>query len=362
MDWYAQRRTKRGISIRLGYADTTFYKIKTPNGIKYSNKEEGEIISQRTISIVDAPGHETLMTTMLSGAALMNGAILVVAANEECPQPRTIEHLMALKFAGVQNIVVAQNKIDLVTKEKVIENYKKIKKFLKDYGFENAKIIPTSASFGANIDLLIEAIEETIPSPNLDLKKPLKMFVARSFDINKPGTEIKKIKGAILGGSISQGIVKIGDELELCPGIDGKTKIKVLSISTNKGLLNEAHAGGLIAIGTDLDPSIAQNDQLRGKILAKIDSLPKPTNQMKIKMTLFERMINFDPKNAELKINDPLVLTIGTNTSVGFIKSIKKDELEINLKNEEILEINEKIAISKNINNQWRLIAYGEVI
>ena len=354
---------KRGISIRLGYADTTFYKIETKKGIIYSNqKEEGKIIGQRTVSFVDAPGHETLMTTMLSGAALMNGAVLVVASNEECPQPRTIEHLMALRFAGVKNIVVAQNKIDLIPKEKVIENYEKIKKFLKEYGFEKAPIIPTSANFGANIDLLIEAIETTIPTLKHDLKKPLKMFIARSFDINKPGTEIQKIKGAVLGGSISQGIIKIGDEVEIFPGLDGKTRIKVLSISTNKGLISEAHPGGLIAIGTNLDPSIAQNDQLRGKIIAKKDSLPEPTNKMKVKVNLFERMINVEQKSMELKMNEPLVLTIGTNTGIGFVTSIKKDEVEINLKNPEIIEKNEKIAISKNINSQWRLIAYGEVI
>ncbi|MDD3083854.1 MAG: translation initiation factor IF-2 subunit gamma [Candidatus ainarchaeum sp.] len=353
---------KRGISIRMGYADTTFYKIKTSNGIKYSNKKEGKILEQRTVSFVDAPGHETLMTTMLSGAALMNGAILVIAANEECPQPRTIEHLMALKFAGVKNIVIAQNKIDLVSREKVIKNFEKIKKFLKDYGFEKAPIIPISANFGANIDLLIEAIETTITTPKYDLKKPLKMFIARSFDINKPGTEIKKINGAILGGSISQGIIKIEDELELCPGLNGKTKIKVMTISTSKGIVKEAHAGGLIAIGTNLDPSISQNDQLRGKIIGKIGSIPDPVKKIRMKINLFERMINLDKKNTEIKINDPLVLTIGTNTGVGFVTTTKKEEIEITLKNEEIIEKNQKIAISKNINNQWRLIAYGEVI
>ncbi len=352
---------KRGISIRLGYADTTFYKLKLNGQEFYSTKEEGEVISKRIVSFVDAPGHETLMTTMLSGAALMRGAVLVVAANEKCPQPRTIEHLMALKFAGVEKIVVAQNKIDLVDKEKIMENYNKIKEFLKQYGYEDSPIIPTSANFGANIDLLIQAIEEHIPTPKYSLDKPMKMFVARSFDINKPGIKIEKLRGAVLGGSISQGKVKIGDELELVPGLKGKTIVKVISISTNTGLINEATPGGLMAIGTNLDPSIAQNDQLRGKILAKINSLPEPIQNIKVKMHLFERMVDFDPKDILIKINDPLVLTIGTNTSVGFVSSIKANILEIALKNKEVVEKNEKIAISKNINNQWRLIAYGEI-
>jgi translation initiation factor 2 subunit 3 len=354
---------KRGISIRLGYADAHFYKLKTPSGEIYStNPKDGEIIKERIVSFVDAPGHETLMTTMLSGAALMRGAVLVVAANEKCPQPRTIEHLMALKFAGVKNIVVAQNKIDLVEKDKLLENYKKIQGFLKEYGYDDSPIIPTSANFGANIDLLIGAIETHITTPKYDLDKPLKMFIARSFDVNKPGTDITKMKGAILGGSISQGCVKIGDELELVPALKDKTIVKVKSISTNMGPVQEAHPGGLLAIGTDLDPSIAQNDQLRGKILAKVGSLPAPKKQIKVRVQMFERMVDFNPKDFEIKVNEPLVLTLGTNTGVGFVSSVKKDEIDVNLKNEEAIEVGEKIAISKNINNQWRLVAYGEII
>ncbi|MBT4192178.1 MAG: translation initiation factor IF-2 subunit gamma [Candidatus Diapherotrites archaeon] len=354
---------KRGISIRLGYADATLYKIKTAAGEIYANNDkEGSVISKRVVSFVDAPGHETLMTTMLSGAALMNGAVLVVAANEVCPQPRTIEHLMALKFAGVENIVIAQNKIDLVPREKVIENYKKIEKFLKEFGYDKSPIIPTSANFGANIDLLIEAIETTIVTPKNDLTKPLKMFVARSFDINKPGTKIKELHGAVLGGSISQGAVKIGDEIEICPGFETKTKTKVVSLSTNAGAITQATPGGLIAIGTTLDPSTAQNDQLRGKIIAKPGSLSEPVNEIKIGMHFFERMVHFDKKDLDVKVNDPLVLTIGTNTNIGFVGKIEKDKLTLKLKNPEVVEKSEKIAISKNINNQWRLIAYGEIM
>ncbi len=352
---------KRGISIRLGYADATFYKIKTPTGEEYTtDPKEEKVLSKRVVSFVDAPGHETLMTTMLSGAALMNGAVLVIAANEECPQPRTIEHLMALKFAGVQNIVVAQNKIDLVDKKEIMVNYNKIKNFLKEFGYEKARIIPTSANFGANIDLLIRAIEETIPSPKKDTKEAMKMFVARSFDINKPGTRVKEMKGAILGGSISQGSIKEGDEIQIYPGIDGETKTRVISLSTSKGLLKEAFQGGLIAVGTDLDPSIAQNDQLRGKIIAKVGSLPDPIKILKIKMSIFERT-GLNKKDAEVRINDPLVLTIGTNTNVGFVTKVVKEDVELALKNEEVVEKGEKIAISKNINSQWRLIAHGEI-
>lgn len=356
---------KRGISIRLGYADATFYKIKSPSGIIYSNKKEtelGEIIGQRTISIVDAPGHETLMTTMLSGAALMNGAILVIAANEKCPQPRTIEHLMALKFAGVEKIVVAQNKVDLITREQAIENYKSIKNFLKNYGYENAPIIPVSANFGTNLDLLIQAIEEHIPTKKYDSTLPTKMFIARSFDINKPGTKPNELKGGIIGGSISQGEIKIGDQIELCPGFNGKKIIvKVTSLSTSTGPINKATPGGLIAVGTTLDPSITQGDRLRGMIAAKVDSLPNPTKNIELKLFLFDRMLEELHENIKLKTTEPIVLTIGTNTAVGIVTKTDNKTATVVLKNEVIVEKHEKVAISKNINGQWRLIAYAEI-
>lgn len=351
---------KRGISIRLGYADATFYKIKNGKNFTYTNKEKEKAESERTVSFVDAPGHETLMTTMLSGAALMNGAVLVIAANEECPQGRTIEHLMALKFAGVKNIVVAQNKIDLIEREEVIKNYEKIKKFLADYGYKDTLIIPTSANFGANIDLLIEAIEEEIPTPKYDTKKKAKMFIARSFDINKPGTKVNDLRGAVLGGSISQGVIKTGDEIELYPGIDGETITKVTSLSSSGGPIKEASPGGLIAVGTELDPSVAQNDQLRGKILATPKSLPNATNEMKITYELFDRKTS--EVDNEIKVNEPLVLTIGTNTNIGFVTKVTKDNIEMKLKNPEVFEKGEKIAVSKNINSQWRLVAFGEII
>ena len=105
---------RRGISIRLGYADTSFYRC--PSCGLYTTKETcprdgSETEFLRRVSFVDAPGHETLMATMLSGAAIMDGAVLVIAANEPCPQPQTKEHLMALDITGIDKIVIVQNKI-----------------------------------------------------------------------------------------------------------------------------------------------------------------------------------------------------------------------------------------------------------
>ena len=134
-DTHSEER-KRGISIKLGYADTAFYKTKDgvyyPSGRHPKGEKDSKEDLQRVVSFVDAPGHETLMAIMITGASIMDGALLMVAANETCPQPQTREHLMALNISGIKNIIVVQNKIDLVTKERAIESYNEIKEFLKD--------------------------------------------------------------------------------------------------------------------------------------------------------------------------------------------------------------------------------------
>ena len=115
---------KRGITIKLGYADIVIYKDKSG----YNKDKKGEAI--RHVSFVDAPGHEMLMATMLSGAAMIDAAILVVAANEGI-KPQTIEHVAALQAKKVKNLIVAQNKIDLVDIEQAKKNYIEIKELLK---------------------------------------------------------------------------------------------------------------------------------------------------------------------------------------------------------------------------------------
>ncbi|EQD33803.1 translation initiation factor IF-2 subunit gamma, partial [mine drainage metagenome] len=175
----------------------------------------GEARFLRAVSFVDAPGHETLMETMLSGAAIMDGALLLVAANERCPQPQTREHLYALDIIGVRRVVVVQNKIDLVPEAAALANYREIEAFLKGSPISGAPVVPVSANHRVGLDGLIATIESTIPTPARDTQKPPLMYVARSFDINRPGTPPAKLQGAVLGGSLLQGILKVGDEIEI---------------------------------------------------------------------------------------------------------------------------------------------------
>ncbi|HLC92578.1 MAG TPA: translation initiation factor IF-2 subunit gamma [archaeon] len=355
---------KQGISIRLGYADVTFYRCDKAAGAEGLNATGkcapgmGEATPIRRVSFIDAPGHETLMATMLSGAALMDGAVLVIAANEKCPQPSTAEHLMALSIGGVKNVVVAQNKIDLVDTARAKESFTEIAAFLKQYGYESAPVIPIAANLGMNLDLLIEAIEATIPTPKHE-SKDLRMFVVRSFDVNKPGAKPADIKGGIIGGSIVSGTLKIGDKIEINPGINGKpVETTVLSLGVESGRLEDARAGGLIAVGTTLDPFFTKNDEMRGQVVGKVGSLPRPETLVKLEVTPIERLI--DKKSGELKVNDFVVLAIATSTVVGqVVRMAGKGEFEISLRSPVTIEKGQKVAISKREQSGWRLRAYG---
>jgi translation initiation factor 2 subunit 3 len=370
---------KRGISIRLGYADVAFYKCKNCEGPQcYSNTPtcpgcKGECELLRSVSFVDAPGHETLMATMLSGAAIMNGALLLVAANEKCPQPQTREHLMALSIIGVDKIIVVQNKIDIVTKEEARQNYKEIQEFIKGTIAEKAPVIPISAHHDVNIDMLIEAIEKTIPTPKWDKTKPARMYVARSFDVNVPGTKIDSLRGGVIGGSLTQGKLKVGDEIEIKPGrkveVGSKTSwetitTKVRSLYAGGTQLETAHPGGLIAIGTGLDPSFTKSDSLVGRLAGVPGSLPPVVSELTIRTELMKRVVGVSSDLAvdNLKTNEPLMLSVGTATTVGVVTSGRSDSAEVSLKIPVCVEKNQRIAISRRISGKWRLIGHGIIV
>jgi len=368
---------KRGISIKLGYADTTFYKGKDAAGADlYTTKPDdprllGAPTKLRRVSFVDAPGHETLMATMLSGAALMDGALLLVAANEKCPQPQTREHLMALQIAGAKNIVVVQNKIDLVDEKRAVENYNEIKAFVKGTVAENAPVIPISAHHDVNISALIQAIQHVIPTPTHDPKAEPVMLVARSFDINKPGTRPDKLKGGVMGGSLSRGTIKVGDEIEVTPGLrietpDGKAtykplRSKVVTLFCGNQQVERAGPGGLIAVGTELDPSVTKADNLVGRALGHPGQLPKTVDRVNMQVTLLERVVGAEDEAAvePIKIKEPLMLNVGTATTVGMVLKSANNTVEAVLKLPVAVEADSRIAISRRVGGRWRLIGYG---
>ena len=367
---------KRGITIRLGYADTVFRKCPKCRGIEAYTVEEKckkhkvKTRILRKVSFVDAPGHESLMATMLSGATIMDGALLLIAANETCPQPQTREHLMALEISGIKNIVIAQNKIDLVSEKEAKENYKQIKNFLKSTIFKDAPIIPISAQHNVNIGALIEALEKTIPTPKRDAKKEPMLFVARSFDINKPGYTIEKLKGGVLGGSVKQGKFKVNDEIELRPGrvVEEQNKLvakpiitMIVGLMAANAEVKEVHPGGNIGLMTKLDPNIVKSDSLVGNFIGLKDKLPKIWYDLNLEVYLLEKVVGLkeELKVDPIKINEILMLNINSAATVGFVTELGKDKIKCKLKKPICAEPNSRITISRMVGNRFRLIGYG---
>lgn len=346
---------KRGITIKLGYADTII-------------ELEGK---KRYVSFVDCPGHEMLMATMLSGAALVDAAILVIAANEGI-KPQTKEHLIALQAKNIKNIIIVQNKIDLVDKEGAIKNYKDIKEFVKGTIAENSIIIPVSAQQDINIEKLKQIILD-IKLPKRDTESSPEFLIARSFDINRPGTPIEKLHGGVIAGILKKGKLKIGDEIEIKPGILEKQanqtsyktiKTKITSIYRGTHPIKEATPGGSLAFETELDNILTKADYLSGCIASKPNILPQISDKIKIKCNLFKEVLgsNENIKTEDLKLSEMIMLSINTTTTVGRITKIKPNEVEFLLKIPVVPIKGDTVGLARNIANHWRLIGFGEVL
>jgi translation initiation factor 2 subunit 3 len=368
---------RRGITIKVGYADAAFYKCQDcPPPICYSTQPtcancggQSELI--RVVSFVDSPGHESLMANMLSGAALMDGSILVVAANEKVPQPQTREHLLALQVLGIQQIVIVQNKVDLTEYEKARDNYEEIKNFVKGSIAEQAPVIPVSAQHKLNIDALIEAIENAIKTPLRTNNAPAIMHVLRSFDINKPGIPIKQVKGGAIGGGLVQGEFQIGDEIEIRPGFLEEKKSKyepinstIATLGTGAGLVERVRPGGLVAIGTKLDPTFIKSDSLIGSVVGKPNTLPKDVEDITVEVHLFDTAVGTQDmvKVEAVKVKESLRLNIGTAATVGTVTNSKDSKIEIKLKKPVCLIPKSRVAISRRIADRWRLIGAGMAV
>lgn len=352
---------KRGITIKLGYADITISKDN-----EYNIDKRGS--PQRYISFIDAPGHEMLMATMLSGAAIVDAAILVVAANEGI-KPQTREHLMALQAKNLKNIIIIQNKIDLVSKEKALENYNMIRKEFKGTIAENCPIIPISAQQEINIERVYEALCN-LPVPERNLKETPIFLIARSFDINKPGTKPKNLHGTVLGGTLKTGSLKVGDYLEIKPGLMIKEanqfkykpiKTKIASMFKGSGKVEELTPGGSAAIETELDMSMGKTDAFSGCVASINGNLPEITTKLKISYELFKDIPGM-AQITPLKPSENIMLSINTSVTVGMINKLNSKEAELTLKIPIVPFKNTKLGIARNMNNHWRLIGQGEIL
>lgn len=380
----------------MGYANAKIYKCpscKAPECYKsFGSMKEDKVDCDvcksplellRHISFVDCPGHDILMATMLTGAAVMDAALLLISADMPCPQPQTSEHLAAVEIMKLDRIIILQNKIDLIfsTKGEAEKNYDQIKTFIQGTKAENSPIIPISAQFRHNIDVVLQYITEFIPRPKRDLKSSPMMIVIRSFDVNKPGAEINQIKGGVAGGSIIKGVLRVGEEVEIRPGIiqkdteTGKKTCKpiftqIISLKAEQNDLLYAIPGGLIAAGTLIDPSLTKADSLVGNIIGKKGNLPDVYDELEIEYYLLRRLVGVKSEgdgdtNKVQKIvkGELLLVNVGSTSCGGRVLSTnsKHSTLRIALLNPVCTIIGEKIALSRKISKNWRLIGWGNI-
>ena len=254
---------------------------------------------------------------------------------------------------NIKNIATIINKIDLVTKQKANEICNKLQKFLNENNCDSP-IIPVSATHKINMDILCLILANLpIPQRNIDI---IKMPIIRSFNINKPGTNIENLNGGVIGGSIQCGKIKKNDELFLIPGMIIKDdikkdfiykpiKCKVESINSEKNNLNEACAGGLIGIKMNIDPGLTADDGLIGNVLSdKITGIV--TNNFELKL------------NQKLSKKNKYIFNINSNNINGKFVYSKDDIYEVVLDNHQYINDGDIITISINNGININLLDY----
>ncbi len=360
---------KRNMTIKLGYADAIIRKCEKCKGAsaytidKVCRQCGSEAKPVLRFSILDAPGHETLMATAISGANIINGILFIIAANEPCPMQQTREHLMIINLLGIKNVIIIQTKVDLAGKEKALEHYNQIKNFIKGSAIENARIIPTVPNRNINIDVVLELISE-MERPKFDPDADPFMYIARSFDVNKPGTQISKLKGGVVGGTIVRGRIRVGDTVCILPGINKKKGkhstyseilTKVVGINTGTDEIEEAKPGGLIGIATGMDPGLTKADSLVGMVLGHKGKMPKQLEEFSAIYTQLERK---DIQMTGFSKNEPIALSLGTATIVSYVVSSKRNNVNIRLSHPMPVEKGVKMAVMRRINQRLRLTGY----
>jgi elongation factor Tu len=268
--------SKKGFAQARKFEDIDNAPEEKERGITIATSHQEYETDKRHYAHVDCPGHADYVKNMITGAAQMDGAILVVSAADG-PMPQTREHILLANQVGVPAIVVFMNKVDMVDDPELLDLVEmEIRELLTKYKYDgdNAKIIRGSALKALEGDAdaekaiwdLMDAIDEAIPEPKREIDKPFLMPVEDVFSI--------KGRGTVATGRIEQGIVKINDEVEIV-GIHPKTsKTVVTGVEMFKKMLDQGQAGDNVGL---LLRGIEREDIERGQVLAKPGSITPHT-------------------------------------------------------------------------------------
>lgn len=382
-----KEESRRNITIHLGYANAKIFKsegLPEPECYKsFQSSQRDLTICEATgkpmtlvrhVSFIDCPGHDVLMATMLNGAAVMDAALLLIAANEPFPQPQTLEHLKAVEIMKLRHLIVVQNKIDLVSESEANTQKIQIANYFANSVNLTSPILTVSAQARINIDYLLQYISH-IPYPARQLQCPVLMTVLRSFDTNKPGP-IENLSGGVAGGTIIKGILKRGAEIEVRPGrrIDGKSCCPIISevrtLQSEANPLEYAIPGGLVAVGTNLDPSLTRQNKLVGHMIGEPKSLPEVYSHVAVEYYLLPHYVggkkNSQSKVKPLSAKERLQLNIGTLTVQATVSQVVKHQnsnrAEFVLDDVGCCNIGDMVTISRRFEQNFRLVGWGKII
>src|ERR1700712_604091 len=258
--------SKRGLAEKKNYDEIDGAPEEKERGITINTAHVEYATDKRHYAHVDCPGHADYVKNMITGAAQMDGAILVVAATDG-PMPQTKEHILLARQVGVPQIVVFMNKVDLVDDPELIDLVEmEIRELLKSYQFpgDDLPVIRVSALGALNgeaqwektVDELMEAVDSYIPMPERIIDRPFLMPIEDIFSIQGRGT--------VVTGRIEQGICKVGEEMEIV-GFSDTRKTVVTGVEMFKKLLDEGRAGDNVGL---LLRGIEKNDVERGQVIA----------------------------------------------------------------------------------------------
>jgi len=259
-----------------------------------------------------------------------------------------------------------------------MQQYEDIRAFVKGTVADNSPIVPISAQLRYNIDVVAEYICNSIPIPVRDFTSLPKMIVIRSFDVNKPGEEVHELRGGVAGGSILQGVLRMGQEIEIRPGIISRTQngavkctplySRIISLFAEQNDLQYAVPGGLIGVGTLIDPTLTRADRLVGQVLGSVGALPAIFTELEVSYYLLRRLLGVKTAEGEkqgkvqkLAKGEILMLNIGSTSTGGRIQAVKADLAKIALTAPVATAEGEKIALSRRVDKHWRLIGWGEI-
>ncbi|KAK2072707.1 hypothetical protein P8C59_007044 [Phyllachora maydis] len=352
----------RNITIKLGYANAKIYKCDNPECPRptcyrsYKSEKEvdppcerdgcsGRYRLLRHVSFVDCPGHDILMSTMLSGAAVMDAALLLIAGNETCPQPQTSEHLAAIEIMKLDKIIILQNKVDLMREEAAATHFEQIQKFIRGTVAGKSPVIPISAQLKFNIDAVNDAIVNTIPIPPRDFTLDPQMILGDEIEI-RPGIVTRDDKG----------------DLQCTPIFS-----RIVSLNSEQNDLKYAVPGGLIGVGTRIDPTLCRADRLVGFVLGLKGRLPEIYSEIEINFYLLKRLLGVrtaDGKQAKvekLAKNEVIMVNIGSTSAGAKVAATKRDAAKLVLTSPACTNIGEKVALSRRIEKHWRLIGWATI-